>query len=76
MNEQCRGTRNSMLAITKPMFILAYDGHLFACKHEGANVLLTNEYGCQTRMDWAYAVQLLGFQLMKPWVNKSLTGWM
>jgi hypothetical protein len=36
----------------KPAFLVACDGHLFACKHtKNGGVMLTNEHGCQTAMN-------------------------
>ncbi len=51
---------NTSQFIEKPMFLVAHDGHVFACKHEDGTVLLTNEHGCQTRMTWYHALYLLG----------------
>lgn len=43
------------------MFILiAHDGHIFYGKRNGSGILLTNEYGMQTKSTLAYALRLLG----------------
>ncbi len=41
-------------------FFVAHDGHVFCAKFRGLNVLLTNEYGCQTWVNRRHACRLLG----------------
>lgn len=47
---------------SRPRFIVAHDGHLFVVARfaKSCDCLVTNEHGCQTRLNFADARRILG----------------